>query len=148
MKLQSGVCDWKVSTDLMTSLQFPILITRTDKRSDVVMWSDSKKSVFLIELTILLEENIEEAHERKKSRHGSLRADCMEKGRTCSVMPNEMRCRGFLRHSVVSLAFKNRHLWSLFENCVASPSNNSLACFEQDLVMIKISQWNARDSTA
>ena len=38
------------------------------KRSDIVAWSDSKKSVFLIELTVSWEENQEEAHDRMKNR--------------------------------------------------------------------------------
>ena len=80
MKLLNGASDWKVSADLKTSLQFPVHIIQTEKRLDIVALSDSKKSVFLIELTVPWEENREEAHERKKNRYETLRADCVEKG--------------------------------------------------------------------
>ena len=67
MKLLNGASDWKVSADLKTSLQFPVHIIQTEKQSDIVAWSESKKSVLLIELTVPREENREEAHERKKN---------------------------------------------------------------------------------
>ena len=44
MKLLNGTSDWKVSADLKTSRQFPVHIIRTEKRPDIVAWSDSKKS--------------------------------------------------------------------------------------------------------
>ena len=66
MKILNGAHDWKVSADLKTSIQFPVHIIQTEKRLDIVAWSDSKKSVLLIELTVPWEENWEEAHERKK----------------------------------------------------------------------------------
>ena len=75
MKLLNGASDWKVSADLKTSLQFPVHIIQTEKRPDIVAWSDSKKTVLLIELTVPWEENREEAHERKKNRYETLRAD-------------------------------------------------------------------------
>ena len=66
MKLLNGASHWKVSADLKTSLQFPVHIIQTEKRTDIVAWSNSKKSVLLIELTVPWEENQEEALERKK----------------------------------------------------------------------------------
>ena len=47
MKLPNGASEWKVSADLKTSLQFPIHIIQTEKRSDIVAWFDAKKSVLL-----------------------------------------------------------------------------------------------------
>ena len=52
MKLLNGASDWKVSADLKTSLQFPVHVIQTEKWLGIVAWSDSKKSVLLIELTI------------------------------------------------------------------------------------------------
>ena len=106
MKLLNGASDWKVSTDLKTSLQFPVHIIQTEKQLDIVAWSDSKESVLLIELTVPWEENREEAHERKKNRNETLRADCMEKGWIYHVIPIEVDCRGFLGHSVISFLSK------------------------------------------
>ena len=105
-KLQNGASDWKVSADLKSSLQFPVHIIQTEKRPGVVAWSDSKKSVLLIELTVPWEENREEAHERKKNRYETLRADCVEKGRICYVIPIEVGYRVFLGHSFISFLSK------------------------------------------
>ena len=80
MKLLNGACDWKVLVDLKTSLQFPVYIIQTEKWADIVAWSDSKKSVLLIELTVPCEENQEEAHKWKKKQYKILHADCVEKG--------------------------------------------------------------------
>ena len=106
MKLLNGASDWKVSADLKTSLQFPVHILQTEKRPDIVAWSDSKKSVLLRELTVPWEENRKGAHERKKNRYETLRADCVEKGWICHVIPIEVGCRGFLGHSVISFLSK------------------------------------------
>ena len=59
--------------DLKTSLQFPVDIVQTEKRPDIVVWSNSK-SVLLIELTVPWEENREEAHEQKKNHYEMLTA--------------------------------------------------------------------------
>ena len=106
MKLLNVASDKKVSTDLKTSLQFPVHIIQTEKRPDIVVWSDSKKSVPLIELTVPWEENREVALERKKNRYETLRADCVEKGWICHVISIEVGCRGFLDHSVISFFFQ------------------------------------------
>ena len=102
MKLLNGASDWKVSADLKTSLPFPVHIIQTEKRKDIVALSDSKKSVLLVELTVLWEENRKEAHERKKNRYETLRADCVEKGWICHVISIGVGCRGIIGHSVIS----------------------------------------------
>ena len=106
MKLLNVASDWKVSADLKTSLQFPVHIIQTEKRLDIIAWSDSKKSVLLIELTVPWEENREEARERKKNRYKTLRADCVEKGWICHVIPIEVGCRSFIGHPVISFLSK------------------------------------------
>ena len=104
MKLLNGASDWKVSADLKTSLQFPVHIIQTEKRPDFVASSDSKKSVLLIKLTLPLEENRKEAHERKKNRYQTLRSDSVEKGWIWHVIPIEVGCRGFTGHCPVAKA--------------------------------------------
>ena len=64
--------------------------------------------VLLIELTVSLEENREEAHKWKKNRYETLHADCVEKGWICHMIPIEGGCRGFLGHSHF-VSFKNRN---------------------------------------
>ena len=106
MKLLNGASDWKVSADLKTSLQFPVYIIQTEKQPDIVAWSDSKKSVLLIELTVPWEENWEEAYERKKNCYETLHADCLEQGWICHVIPIEVGCHSFIGHSVISFLSK------------------------------------------
>ena len=77
MKLLNGASDWKVSADLKTSLQFPVHIIQMEKRPDIVAWSNSKKSVPLIELNVPWEENREEAHKRKKNLYKTLHVNCV-----------------------------------------------------------------------
>ena len=101
MKLLNVASDWNVSADIKTSLQFPVHIIQTEKRPDIVAWSDSKKSVLLIELTVPWEENREEAHEWRKNRYETLRADWVEKGWMCPMIPIEVGCRGSLGNSVI-----------------------------------------------
>ena len=105
-KLLNGSSDWKLLVDLKTSLQFPVHIIQTEKWLDIVAWFYSKKSVLLIELTVPWEENREEAHEQKKKRYETLRADCVEKGWICLVIPVKVCCRGLLGHSVISILSK------------------------------------------
>ena len=64
--------------------------------------------------TVLGKENLEEAHERKKNLYETLCTDCVEKGWICPMIPIEIGCRGFLRHSVISFFFKNRNPWLQF----------------------------------
>ena len=106
MKLLNGASDCKVSADLKTFLQFRVHIIQTEKRPDIVAWCDSKKSVLLIELTVPWEENREKVHERKKNLYETLRADCVEKGWICHVIPIEVGCSGFIGHSVISFLSK------------------------------------------
>ena len=76
MKLLNGTSDWNVLVDLMTSLEFLEHI-QTDKRPDIVMWTNLKKSVFLIELSLFWEENMEEVLEQKKKKRKSDMSHCL-----------------------------------------------------------------------
>ena len=108
MKLLNRASDWKVSADLKTSLQFPVHIIQTEKQPDIVAWSDSKKSVLLIELTVSWEGNQEEVHEQKKNRYETLHANFVKKSWICHVIPIGVCCRGFLGHSIILFLSKIR----------------------------------------
>ena len=70
MKQLNGASDWKVSVDLKTSLQFPVHIIQTEKHPDIVVWSDSKKTVLLIELTVPWDETGRRHTNRRKTYTG------------------------------------------------------------------------------
>ena len=136
-----GASDWKVLVDLKTSLQFPVHILQTEKRSDIVAWSDSKKSV-LLELTVLYEENGEEAPKVKKNRYKTSRADCVEKGWVCHMILIEVDCRGFLDYSVISFLSKIGIICRSYESCLILSSDQGAICIKLDLVeREKSSAW-------
>ena len=138
MKLLKWASDRKVSADLKTSLQFPVHIIQTEKRPSIVTWSDSRKSVLFIEMTVPWEENREEAHERNKNRYETLRADWVEKGWICHVIPIEVGCRGFLGHWVIFFLSKI----GITGHILKSSSDRSAICIMLDLVESeKFSAW-------
>ena len=58
----------------------------------------------------------------------TLRADCVEKGWICHVIPIEVGCRGFFRTHSHFVSFKNRTHWPHFESCLKSSSDRGAIC--------------------
>ena len=149
MKLLNGASDWKVSVDLKTSLQFSVHIIQTGKRPVFVAWSDSKKTTLLIELTLPREENREEAHEQKKNKYETLRADCVEKGWICHVIPIEVGRRSFLGHSVILFLSKIGIIGRSLK--VASNRLHNTAQYAWSWIWSKAKslqhEWNVRGAT-
>ena len=149
MKLLRGASDWKVSVDLKTSLQFPVHIIQTEKWPDIVAWSDSKKSVLLIELIVSRKENQAEAHKWKKNEYETLRADCVEKGWIYNVIPIEVGCRNFLRHSVILFLSKIGNAGSSLK--AASYHLQTMVQYASNWIWSRAKslqhEWNARGIT-
>ena len=61
----------KLTVDL-DQYQFPIHISPTDLRPDIVLWSDSEKQLILAELTVSFETSFEAAAERKEMNYQDL----------------------------------------------------------------------------
>ena len=140
MKLLNGNSDWKVSADLKTSLQFPVHIILIEKRLDIVAWSDSKKSVLHIELTVPWEENLKEAHERRKNRYETLPAECMEKWLDMPCDSYWGWLSWFSRTLGHFVSYRNH--WLQFESCRKSSSHHGAICINLDLVESKkSSEW-------
>ena len=58
------VCtDWRVFADVDQQFAFPMKITSTRQRPDIVIWSVNSKKVIIAELTIPFEVNIDWAHQ-------------------------------------------------------------------------------------
>ena len=71
--LLSGAHDWKILFDTMyNKMVFPPEICSTDLRPDILIWSTQLKQVFMIELTVPADENIEAAEIRKTARYQEL----------------------------------------------------------------------------
>ena len=69
----------------------------------MVLWSPSRKAVYIIELTVPWENSVEEAYERKKLRYTELAADATQRGWNAKVWPVEVGCRGFVASSTIRL---------------------------------------------
>lgn len=78
-------------------------IATTTLRPDIVIWSTVERSVHLIELTILWEEGMTVAHERKRLKYSELAAECQEADWKTRVYPVEVGSRGFVDKTVVQL---------------------------------------------
>ncbi|KAJ8010190.1 hypothetical protein DPEC_G00072420 [Dallia pectoralis] len=89
--------------DLGQQLNFPPEIAVTTLRPDLVLWSPSLKSVYIIELTVPWESSTEEAYERKKLRYTDLAADAQQRGWRAKIYPVEVGCRGFVAFSTTKL---------------------------------------------
>ena len=94
--LLEGCTDWQVATDLKHNFIFLTVIALTTKRLDIVIWSVKAKKVFVIELTVLFEENFDWAHQRKLTKYEDLREQCVRNGLITNVFPIQVGCRGFI----------------------------------------------------
>ena len=98
-----GSQDWKMVVDLDRQLKVPEHIVITSRKPDIVVYSNRKKQVLMIELTVPYEDRIGEANELKRSKYEELRQDCIMKGWNCQVWPVEVGARGFVGRSVGAL---------------------------------------------
>ena len=109
-----GVNDWELLVDYdHAQIVFPPEIYSTPERPDIVIWSKSKKTVLLIELTCPAEEGIEAAQIRKEARYSKLIAKFPSAWRkNAKLMTIEVGARGFIAHSVGkclnNIGFNNR----------------------------------------
>ncbi|KAL7831254.1 hypothetical protein SRHO_G00307570 [Serrasalmus rhombeus] len=94
---------WQLRVDLDKSLVFPPNIAVSSLRPDLVLWSNSCRRVYIIELTVSWEEAIDEAYERKRLRYSDHAAQEEERGWTVLVCPVEVGCRGFVANSTIRL---------------------------------------------
>ena len=88
------VRDWKMLVDIGQQLIFPPEIASTNLRPNMVLWSPSRRSVYVIELTVPWENSVEEAYE--KLRYTELAEDASQRGWSAKVCPVEIECRGFV----------------------------------------------------
>ncbi|KAL3972475.1 transcription factor E2F4/5 [Sarotherodon galilaeus] len=87
--------DWQMQVDLDQRLICPTEIVTTILPPDLVLWSNSQKLAYVIELTVSWEE-ANEAFECKKLRYANLVAEAEDRGWKIKVRPVEVGCRGFV----------------------------------------------------
>ena len=95
--------DWQMMVDIGQRLVIPSVIITSQLRPDIVLWSLSQRTVYLIELTVPWEGSIEEAFERKKLRYADLAAEAEQRGWATKIRPVEVGCRGFVAKSTTKL---------------------------------------------
>ena len=103
-------------------LTIPNSVIITLQRPDIVIIyrSTTPHTVWLFELSISFERNIEQAHNRKKNRYAFLEADIKEAGYICNNVPFEVGSRGHITQSnrctlstVVTAQLNLNMSWSL-----------------------------------
>ncbi|XP_049901864.1 uncharacterized protein LOC126391274 [Epinephelus moara] len=95
--------DWRLLADLEQRLYFPTEIATTNLRPDLVLWSPSIRSVYIIELTVPWEDAVGEAYEHKRLKYAELAADAEQRGWKATVLPVEVGCRRFVSQSTTRL---------------------------------------------
>ena len=117
---------WKLLPDLDKRLIFPSHIVVTSLRPDIVFYSDSAKTVIMIELTCPSEENFQKQHEDKFARYTDLEADCELAGWKVHLFAVEVGARGYTAQSLSSclraLGLKNQPL----RKCIEEAGNEAL----------------------
>ena len=78
---------------------FPHHITPTNLRPDVVWWSDEKKQIRLLELTISYEMVMDRAHERKLAKHEDVVVGARVRGYDAECIAVEVGYRGLIVES-------------------------------------------------
>ena len=82
---------------------FPQHIVNTPQRPDIVVFSDTLKTVLLIELTCGDESNFESQRARKEARYEQLLADIGAVGWKARLFTVEVGCRGLYHHTLPRL---------------------------------------------
>jgi len=131
--------DWKVQIDYTKNpISFPVHICVTEKRPDIVLYSDDLKMVILIELTCPAEENIADAHLRKEVKYTPLKHHIIDNKWKCHLLTVEVGARGFVggsvRRCLRRLGFANSEIRGLMRNISLSASRCSYAIYRSHRV--------------
>ncbi len=82
-----------MQVDLDQKLSFRPEIITTNFRPDLILWSTSQKSLFIVELTVTWEAAIGEANERKRLKYSDLLAEAVQRGWRTQFLPVEVGWR-------------------------------------------------------
>ena len=91
VSLLEQAVDWHITVDLPAIVyKFPFHITITEKRPDLVLWSEALRTIVLLELTVPHESNVRTAHTRKNTKYTELRQACRDARYRVELMPVEI----------------------------------------------------------
>ena len=95
---------WQVESDIGNTLIFPIV--ETEQRPDLLVWNEERKVMWMIELTVSWETNVDDAFEYKMKRYAELKEECEAIGSKTECLPIEVGARGYVGHRVYALLSK------------------------------------------
>ncbi len=104
--------DWCITVDLPEmTYHFPAYVAVTAKKPDIVLWSQSRRLIVLIELTVPAERGVQAANIRKTLSYKDLEAQCRLNKWSVELMPVEVGALGFVADSM-RVALKKLGVWS------------------------------------
>lgn len=137
--------DWQILYDYDgSSYVFPPHIATTALRPDIVIYSDSIKTVVVLELTVPAEENVQRRHQQKRHKYESLLMDaCQLNGWKTHLFPVEVGSKGYVAFSM-DKALKNLGLTNKQMKTVRRVvSNIALRCSYTIYLSRKNKVWRA-----
>ena len=91
-----GDCnDWLLLADIDRQLKFPSHICDTNLRPDIVLYSNSRRILIIIELTCPCEQNMVSANVFKTTKYSDLVARCKKAGWEVFFFAVEVGARGY-----------------------------------------------------
>ena len=104
--------DWSVSADLDGERKFPEAVRSSGLKPDIIVYSGLAKTMFLIELSVPWESNMESSNIFKEERYRDLACDLNAKGFRTEIFAVEVGVRGLVSSSMLkllkALGFSNR----------------------------------------
>ena len=95
--LLDGYTDWTLSSDLKSSTRpHPEAVRQTGQRPDAVIYSAKGKKYVLIELTVPMEEKMEEWHHIKTAKYEPLAQELRSARFSVTILAVEVGARGFV----------------------------------------------------
>ena len=83
-----------MSADLPGVFNFPLHVAPTSLRPDIVLWDDTQRWIYLVELTICFETSFEDAVKRKEDRYFELVSEAVKAGYSAETITVEIGYRG------------------------------------------------------
>jgi hypothetical protein len=95
--------DWKMAVDLPGVREYPEVVKQSGLRPDMVLSSESSRTLVMVELTVPYESNMSESHEFKLAKYEGLTSDIRKQGYKTLLFAVEVGARGLAGASVYSL---------------------------------------------
>ena len=95
--------DWKLAADLDGSRNYPACMKQSGLRPDMVVYSESSRTMIVIELTVPFESNISSSHEYKLAKYEGLLKEIHKYGYRTHMFAVEVGARGLATTSLYDL---------------------------------------------